>query len=387
MSASTAFDLHPQLRLARSGAFTCIACRVVFPTSERQRSHCRTDWHKYNLKRKIADLPPVDAEQFAQKVLAQQALHREEEERQGLSYECSTCRKTYTSENGYYNHMQSKKHREMQVKQEIMGMHPQRKPVQVGPLFSDISDISDQSDLEDEHNTITGCKDPAGTCIFCLFPSKDLDDNIEHMCRVHGFFLPDCEYLVDQRGLILYLADKIEHDYICLYCNGRGKEYKNPQAVRAHMIDKGHCKMAYDDTEDPAELLHFYDFEPLQEVTNPTVSSSNELVLQSGHRLGHRHDLKFFKQRLRRNHTDQVLDKTKAIEDAERLAREQGLTRKERRHLLAITDGRTKVQSSDNRSSKMDGIRETIVQQGFQRQVALKQNLNTTLRARCQVPK
>lgn len=64
------------------------------------------------MKRKIADLPPVDAEQFAQKVLgkclssmvafgcidnqnlyvAQQALHREEEERQGLSYECSTCR-------------------------------------------------------------------------------------------------------------------------------------------------------------------------------------------------------------------------------------------------------------------------------------------------------
>lgn len=150
------------------------------------------------------------------------------------------CSKTYTSENGYYNHMQSKKHREMQVKQEIMGMHPQRKPVQVGPLFSDISDISDQSDLEDEHNTITGCKDPAGTCIFCLFPSKNLDDNIEHMCRVHGFFLPDCEYLVDQRGLILYLADKIEHDYICLYCNGRGKEYKNPQAVRAHMVSI-HC--------------------------------------------------------------------------------------------------------------------------------------------------
>lgn len=66
-------------------------------------------------------------------------------------------------------------------------------------------------------------------------------------------------------------------------------------------IDKGHCKMAYDDSEDPAELLHFYDFEPLQEATNPTISSSNELVLQSGHRLGHRHDLRFFKQRLRRN--------------------------------------------------------------------------------------
>lgn len=66
------------------------------------------------------------------------------------------------------------------------------------------------------------------------------------MSREHGFFVPDIEYLVDLRGLISYLSQKIEEDYYCLYCNGRGKEWKSAQAARAHMLDKGHMKMAYD---------------------------------------------------------------------------------------------------------------------------------------------
>jgi hypothetical protein len=27
-----------------------------------QREHYKTDWHRYNLKRKVVDLPPVTAE-------------------------------------------------------------------------------------------------------------------------------------------------------------------------------------------------------------------------------------------------------------------------------------------------------------------------------------
>ncbi|KAI9321915.1 C2H2 type zinc-finger-domain-containing protein [Dichotomocladium elegans] len=290
----------PHLRLSRNGQFTCIACRIVFPTSERQRNHCRTDWHKYNLKRKIADLDPVDAEQFAQKVLAQQARNREEQERQGFIYECHVCRKSYTSENGYHNHIRSKKHRELEIKKEIITQHQPARLHHVGPLFSDVSDLSEQSDLEDGAMAAARL-DPHALCIFCVFRSKNFECNLEHMSRVHGFFLPDQEYLVDQRGLILYLAGKIEQENLCLYCNGRGKEYKSAHAVRAHMIEKGHCKMAYDDSEDPVKLLEYYDFEPLQEIEEPVVSSVQELVLNSGVRLGHRKDMKIFKQRLRKN--------------------------------------------------------------------------------------
>jgi len=59
--------------------YTCITCRVMFTdkdgneggAAELQKEHYKTDWHRYNLKRKVADLPPVTAENFQQRVLVQ----------------------------------------------------------------------------------------------------------------------------------------------------------------------------------------------------------------------------------------------------------------------------------------------------------------------------
>lgn len=56
-----------------SAAFTCITCRVAFADADLQRHHYKTDWHRYNLKRKVASLPHVTAEGFNQRVLAQRA--------------------------------------------------------------------------------------------------------------------------------------------------------------------------------------------------------------------------------------------------------------------------------------------------------------------------
>lgn len=43
-------------------SFTCISCHVAFKEASIQREHYKTDWHRYNLKRKVVDLPPVTAE-------------------------------------------------------------------------------------------------------------------------------------------------------------------------------------------------------------------------------------------------------------------------------------------------------------------------------------
>lgn len=51
--------------------FTCITCRVAFKDLEIQRQHYKSDWHRYNLKRKVAELPPASAEEFQKKVIAQ----------------------------------------------------------------------------------------------------------------------------------------------------------------------------------------------------------------------------------------------------------------------------------------------------------------------------
>ena len=51
--------------------YTCLSCRVGFMDSEGQRQHYKTDWHRYNLKRKIAGMIPVSADNFRERVAAQ----------------------------------------------------------------------------------------------------------------------------------------------------------------------------------------------------------------------------------------------------------------------------------------------------------------------------
>jgi len=97
----------------------------------------------------------------------------------------------------------------------------------------------------------------------------------------HGFFIPDADYLVDLEGLIRYLGEKIAVGNVCIYCYGRkkgiartqpgadadegekdtiGREFRSLEATRAHMVDKAHCKIAYDAQKEKLEISDFYNF-------------------------------------------------------------------------------------------------------------------------------
>ncbi|KAL9131665.1 MAG: hypothetical protein Q9217_000476 [Psora testacea] len=71
----------------------------------------RTDWHRYNLKRRVASLPPISAEIFAEKVLTAQASSTAVAAKASFEKLCAACQKTYYSENAYENHIKSQKHR------------------------------------------------------------------------------------------------------------------------------------------------------------------------------------------------------------------------------------------------------------------------------------
>lgn len=60
-----------------TAAFTCNTCGIRFSAAEFQRKHMKTDWHKYNLKRRVAELPSIPSEVFAEKVL--QLQHQREQ--------------------------------------------------------------------------------------------------------------------------------------------------------------------------------------------------------------------------------------------------------------------------------------------------------------------
>ncbi|KAI0001379.1 C2H2 type zinc-finger-domain-containing protein [Russula compacta] len=264
--------------------FTCLSCSIAFLTAEEQRDHYRSDHHRYNMKRRIASLPPVSITVFNQKV-----LERRQETAVALSLKgstCEICNKVYTTENAYRSHMLSRKHRE----NEVRSLSRVDRPPPTGAAVTKASSLEHQppeistattteapptpstfrqpgDDLDDESAaTLDGGIAAARSrlspahCLFCARISSSLEDNLTHMSGEHSFFIPDAEYLVDLTGLIAYLGEKIAIANVCIYCNWKGREFRTLDAARKHMVDKSHCKIAYDTEKDMLEFSDYYDF-------------------------------------------------------------------------------------------------------------------------------
>ncbi|KAI8058521.1 C2H2 type zinc-finger-domain-containing protein [Syncephalis plumigaleata] len=352
--------------------FTCLACHVAFHSADHQRQHYRTDWHRYNLKRKVAELAPVTAEQFAEKLLAQRTQADEAQAQASYTNECRICGKNFASENAYTHHMRSKKHRETEqriAQGKQTPAKPQRSATHRVQAYDTMSNASSAMDSIPAFNEVEEDVKPSSSsatttaaaaaaaettaidddgmidetaspeevmraidehiaqaprladedCLFCTHRSESFESNMLHMKKQHSLFIPDMDYLVNLRGLIRYLGEKISVGNICLYCNGRGRNMRSMEAVRRHMIDKGHTKIAYGNERDVLEIADFYDFRtsypdhaerhsnegdedeemPLAETDSGIIDEGYELVLPSGARIGHRALRRYYQQNVR----------------------------------------------------------------------------------------
>ncbi|KAF8320721.1 hypothetical protein DL93DRAFT_2094044 [Clavulina sp. PMI_390] len=289
--ATLSLDVH-----ASSPQFTCLSCLIAFPNGESQRAHYRSDHHRYNMKRRVAGLPPISALSFNQKVLDKRAETALTTADRGAT--CEVCNKTYSSENAYRSHIVSKRHKENELKlaeraardpsgsanaptttsDEVPSAPEAYSSTTVPePTAStskataapkkDTMEVDEEDDEDDEDAAITQTLDERLAaarsrigplaCLFCSSTSSSVPDNLEHMAKSHGFFIPDVQYLEDLPGLITYLAEKVAIGNACLYCN---REYRSLHAVRKHMIDKSHTKIAYDSEKQRLEISDFYDF-------------------------------------------------------------------------------------------------------------------------------
>ena len=323
--------------------FTCITCRVSFADSDIQRRHYKTDWHRYNLKRKVAEMPPVTAEVFQQKVLAQKVEVEAQQQSKTKSLHCQLCNKTFSSENAFSNHLSSKKHKDVEAnkankakKQESLitesqfsnnfkrkdskETDPQNTESENAESLSHNGDDDDDEDDDIEEDTLE-----VTDCLFCPHHCVSLEENLKHMTRSHSFFIPDLEYVVDLKGLVTYLCEKVGMGNMCLYCNDKGKSFFSLEAVQSHMVDKGHTKMNYDG-DAVLEYADFYDFSSSYPDYNPDKENEGdeiqgrestlavneqtlELCLPSGAKIGHRNMRHIYKQNLppERSHHSKVI--------------------------------------------------------------------------------
>jgi pre-60S factor REI1 len=300
-------------------SYTCVTCRVAFKDADIQRQHYKTDWHRYNLKRKVAELPPITAEDFQRRVLIQR--EKDDNENKTTSVHCKVCRKNFSTRNGFVNHLNSKKHKvavlenpspvnenQADINEDSSGTELPPNPPKVKDLrqssifkvnYSDVEEV-DSDEWDEEENPILN-----NNCLFCSHHSADMFKNLKHMTLEHSFFIPDAEYVIDIKGLLTYLGEKVSQNCMCLWCNDRGKTFYSVQAAQQHMQDKGHCMMLHEG-EALAEYADFYDYSSSypdqeeqntdEEVSIPVLDGSDfQLVLPSGATIGHRSLMKYYR--------------------------------------------------------------------------------------------
>jgi pre-60S factor REI1 len=272
----------------------------------------QTDWHRYNLKRRVASLPPLSSEIFTEKVLANKADAAATAAKATFEKHCQTCQKAYYSENAFQDHIRSQKHKanlsrkaaaaDRQVEETASVVSstfslgaptestvgheaPDREDggllkVVEGMEQTSLSEIGDALG-ESASGSRQAATDGAGElpttqaqsttpspsdstssesslkCLFCNYTSPTFPLNISHMLRYHGMFIPEQEYLVNLSGLISHLHRKINEFHACLYC---GKVKPTVVGIQTHMRDTGHCMIAFDSEDEMLDIGQFYDF-------------------------------------------------------------------------------------------------------------------------------
>ncbi|ORX78291.1 hypothetical protein BCR32DRAFT_282442 [Anaeromyces robustus] len=308
------------LMYENSSTFTCLTCHTTFSNNELQREHYKSDWHRYNLKRKIAGLPVNinnnnnnnnnsnnnnnNNNNNSSSNRSSNSSNRLQTEKSYVKkYKCEVCNKKFYTTNALKNHETSKKHIEKSIEFEKnkLILNVTNNDYESGLSdFSDdsLSDISDndsnivsdnslndlnndninnnvinnqkinwkksfsEAKTEEEFQKVLGekiklsKKIEENECLFCNFKGQTFEEKMDHMTVDHSFFIPDIEYLSDLNGLIKYLGEKISIGNTCIYCE---RMFHSLEGVRKHMLDKGHTKISYEEGPD-LEISNFYDF-------------------------------------------------------------------------------------------------------------------------------
>ncbi|KAK7293659.1 hypothetical protein RJT34_16531 [Clitoria ternatea] len=249
---------------------TCNACNAEFKDDSEQKLHYKSEWHRYNLKRKVAGVPRVIEALFW---LDNLPLPRREVD---------------NSENE-------------ESEDEWEEVDPDDDLID-GATKSltnfNVNEHADNVDMDEDDDDFEEL-DPS-CCFMCDQEHKTIEDCMVHMHKHHGFFIPDVEYLKDPKGFLTYLGLKVKRDFVCLYCNDRCYPFSSLEAVRKHMEAKSHCKVHYGDgDEEKVELEEFYDYSGIymdEQGKQLVVSgdSANNVEL-----LGSREFLRYYRQKPR----------------------------------------------------------------------------------------
>lgn len=214
---------HSQPTTALSHPYTCLACSLAFTTAHTQRTHYATDLHRYNAKRRVVGLDPLDSNAFDTKLLDRQTPVAPPVD--PSSRRCEPCNKTFASQGAERSHLTSRRHKQIASLAETAPVEAS----QINPSKTSVPNISVPSQSTAEGAAVESLiaarlarapRIPDTDCLFCPRRTSfdDVDAALAHMLTHHGFFIPERDFLVDRAGLLAAIAERISVWNVCLYC-------------------------------------------------------------------------------------------------------------------------------------------------------------------------
>eukprot|EP00560_Eucampia_antarctica_P009292 CAMPEP_0197827624 /NCGR_PEP_ID=MMETSP1437-20131217/4363_1 /TAXON_ID=49252 ORGANISM="Eucampia antarctica, Strain CCMP1452" /NCGR_SAMPLE_ID=MMETSP1437 /ASSEMBLY_ACC=CAM_ASM_001096 /LENGTH=502 /DNA_ID=CAMNT_0043428545 /DNA_START=110 /DNA_END=1618 /DNA_ORIENTATION=- len=273
--------------MTSSGGLTSTTAPAkIFASRGDLANHYKSDWHKYNLKRREAGMAMLEEEDFCARLEAALALRKEREGRElrtGKDHlkknstsskrkqEKKTKRKSDDNHNNHNNNTHvdtassQPKVTSPNVDSTTIISSNNNNDMDIGNSTTTISnDETAQNPTEDvqTHNSSTKMEeeppiiDPR-QCLFDNHMCASVEENIERMYKKYGFYIPDQEYLIDAETLIGYCTEKVKLGHLCLYCQ---KTFSTSRGCQEHMIMTGHTKLRYERGIDQEDFDVFYDF-------------------------------------------------------------------------------------------------------------------------------
>lgn len=213
----------------------CSNCELTFKTQIEHKVHYKSDFHAYNLKRRMVNLSAISHEDFEKNLQRYKTSIKKEtdfKKKEKNNY-CQVCYKNFKSIETYRQHLKSKKHSVNEKNKKNI-------------IKKDKISISD-----------TALKNP-NICLFCNLKFENEEKNFSHMKKKHSFFICDETNCISKIDIIKILAEKIFVNFECIFCNiVKDKNFKSFGDVQKHMTDVGHCMMNQDDF---GEFKKFYDY-------------------------------------------------------------------------------------------------------------------------------
>lgn len=231
----------------------------IFSSRSELAEHYKSDWHKYNLKRREAGMNMLTFDEFSARLEAAMTLRKERDERalrggmDHLKDKNAAVQKKTTSSGGQKQRISKRKQRQQERMNGNSNMlSPANEETMEEEKEENEQEEETMEDMEEEAPEI----DPLQS-LFDNHTSSSIEENIKYMYEKYGFFVPDKEFLIDSEGLIGYCAEKVKLGHICLYCQ---HIFTTWQGCQKHMVDTRHTKLRYEVGVDLDEFDVFYDF-------------------------------------------------------------------------------------------------------------------------------